>query len=44
MYSAWKGNTLRAGRKTSALGQVIKELAEASRAVKRANGENLDDI
>jgi hypothetical protein len=43
MYSAWKGNTFRAGWKTSALGQVIKELAEASRAVKRANGENLDD-
>jgi hypothetical protein len=43
MDSAWKGNTLRAGRKTSALGQVIQELAEASRAVKRANSENLDD-
>jgi hypothetical protein len=44
MHLAWKGNTLRTGRKRSALGQVIQELAEASRAVKRANGENLDDI
>jgi hypothetical protein len=26
MYLAWKGNTLRAGRKTSTLGQVIKSL------------------
>jgi hypothetical protein len=44
MYLAWKGNTLRAGQKTSTLGQVIKELAEASQAVKRTNGENLYDI
>jgi hypothetical protein len=39
-----EGEHIEGWTEKSALGQVIKELPEASWAVKRANGENLDDI